>query len=143
VADGKSYERAKAFRKALTPPEARLWSRLKGRSVHGIKFRKQHPVGPYILDFFCAEARLAVEVDGSVHDDPKQLDHDRRRSAWLSSQGIRVIRVAALDVLSELDGVLEFVAITARERLPSASPPPSRRTSRRSTSPSLRDGEEI
>jgi len=87
VADGKSYERAKAFRKALTPPEARLWSRLKGRGVHGIKFRKQHPVGPYILDFYCAEARLAVEVDGSVHDDPKKLDHDRRRSAWLSSQG--------------------------------------------------------
>jgi hypothetical protein len=54
-----------------------------------------------------------------------------------------MIRVAALDVLRELDGVLEFVAMTARERLPSASPPPSRRTSRRSTSPSLRDGEEI
>lgn len=142
MADGKSYERAKAFRKALTPPEARLWSRPKGRGVHGIKFRKQHPVGPYILDFFCAEARRAVEVGGSVHDDPKQLDHDRRRSAWLSSQGIRVIRVAALDALRELDGILEFVAMTARERLPSASPPPSRRTSRRSTSPSLRDGEE-
>lgn len=143
MADGKSYERARAFRKALTPPEARLWSRLKGRSVHGIKFRKQHPVGPYILDFYCAEARLAVEVDGSVHDDPKQLDHDRRRSAWLSSQRVRVIRVAALGVLRELDGVLEFVAMTARERLPSASPPPSRRTIRRSTSPPLRDGEEI
>lgn len=142
MADGKSYERAKAFRKALTAPEARLWLYLKARKLRGLRFRKQHPIGPYILDFFCAEAALAVEVDGSSHDHPERAEHDRRRTVWLRGRGIRVVRVAARDVLGELEGVLGFIAGVCEERLPSASPPPSRRLRRRATSPSG-DGEEI
>lgn len=142
MADGKSYERAKAFRNALTPPEPRLWLHLKERKLRGLRFRKQHPIGPYILDFFCAEAALAVEVDGSSHDHPERAEHDRRRTVWLRGRGIRVVRVAARDVLGELEGVLGFIARVCEERLPIESPPPSRRLRRRATSPSD-DGEEI
>jgi very-short-patch-repair endonuclease len=139
--DGKSYERAKAFRKALTPPEARLWCSLKGRGLRGLRFRKQHPIGPYILDLFCAEALLAVEVDGSTHQQPEQATRDRRRTEWLGGQGIRVVRIAALDVKNELEGVLAFIARVGLERRPAAPPPPARRLRRRATSPSD-DGEE-
>lgn len=141
MADGKSHERAKAFRKALTPPEARLWLYLKERKLRGLRFRKQHPIGPYILDFFCAEAALAVEVDGASHEHPAQAEHDRRGTAWLLVRGIRVVRIAARDVMGELEGVLGFIARVGEERLPPESPPPSRRLRRRATSPSG-DGEE-
>ncbi len=141
MADGKSYERAKAFRKALTPPEARLWLYLKERKLRGLRFRKQHPVGPYILDFFCVEAALAVEVDGSIHEQPERAAHDQQRTEWLNARGIRVVRIAARDVLGALEGVLGFIGRVCEERLPSESPPPSRRLRRRATSPSG-DGEE-
>ena len=124
MADGISYERARAFRRRLTPPEARLWVRLKGDRLAGLGFRKQHPVGPYILDFYCAAAKLAVEVDGSVHGAAHQAAHDARRTAWLKGKGIRVIRVAALMVRDELDGVLDFVRLEAEARLSSGSKTP-------------------
>jgi very-short-patch-repair endonuclease len=114
--DGLSYTRAKAFRHQMTPPEARLWSHVRAGRLRGLKIRRQHPVGPYILDFYCAEARLAIEVDGAVHDYPEQAAHDRRRTAWLSAQGVRVIRLRARDVRDDLDGVLAFILSVIRER---------------------------
>jgi very-short-patch-repair endonuclease len=114
--DGIAYERAKAFRKRMTPPEARLWRCLRANQFRGLKFRRQHPVGPYILDFYCAGGRLAVEVDGSVHDIPERAAHDRRRTRWLATQGIKVIRLRATDVRDELDGVLSFIGEAARGR---------------------------
>lgn len=111
-----TVERARALRRRLSPPEARLWVRLRGRKLGGLKFRRQHPIGPYILDFYCAEARLAVEVDGQCHDQPERIAHDRRRTAWLRKQNIRVMRLAAESVRAHLDDVMEFIARTARER---------------------------
>ncbi len=111
-----TVERARALRRVMTPPEVRLWARLRAKRLDGLKFRRQHPIGPFILDFYCAAARLAVEVDGRMHDHPDRLDHDRRRTAWLHRQGVRVIRLAAESVRTELDGVLEFIARVARER---------------------------
>ncbi|MDI6625451.1 MAG: endonuclease domain-containing protein [Brevundimonas sp.] len=90
----------------LTPPEARLWKCLKGGKVGGHWFRRQHPIGTYVLDFYCVEALLAVEVDGAVHDTPEQRDRDRRRTAWLNAQGIQVLRFPALSIRDNLDGVL-------------------------------------
>lgn len=95
MADGLSYQRARAFRRQLTPPEARLWNRLKGDRLDGLGFRKQHPIGPCILDFHCAAAKLAVEVDGASHEMDEQAAHDGRRTVWLVGKGIRVIRIAA------------------------------------------------
>jgi very-short-patch-repair endonuclease len=127
-----THDRARRLRRPLSPPEARLWVRVRAHQLHGYKFRRQHPFGPYILDFYCAAARLAVEVDGRCHDDPERIARDRRRTRWLASQGVRVIRIAAVDVKDELDGVLAFIVRVLRERLadPSvtarsrAAPPP-------------------
>ncbi|WP_309628981.1 endonuclease domain-containing protein [Brevundimonas sp.] len=117
MADGISYQRARAFRRALTPPEARLWRYLKGDQLGGLGFRKQHPIGPYILDFYCAAAKLAVEVDGATHDQPIQIAHDARRTAWLSGKGIRVIRIRAKDVRDTLDGVLAYIRREAEAQI--------------------------
>ena len=73
----------------LTPPEARLWIYLRGRKIAGLKFRRQHPVGSYVLDFYCAEVKLAVEVDGRGHEHPDQGRIDQVRTAWLATQGVR------------------------------------------------------
>jgi very-short-patch-repair endonuclease len=117
VADGISYERARRFRRALTPPEARLWRYLKGDKLAGLGFRKQHPFGPWILDFYCAAAKLAVEVDGASHDTEERMSKDARRTAWLNAKGVRVIRIRALAVRDELDEVLAFIRREAEARL--------------------------
>ncbi|MFC5344275.1 endonuclease domain-containing protein [Brevundimonas staleyi] len=119
MADGIGYQRARAFRRNLTPPEARLWRCLKGDQLAGLGFRKQHPIGPYILDFYCAAAKLAVEVDGGTHSNDAQIAHDERRTAWLKGKGVRVIRVRAIAVRDELDGVLEFIEGEAQGRIQS------------------------
>lgn len=113
-AEQRTFDRAKALRRDLTLPEVILWECLRGRRL-GLRFRRQHPAGPYVLDFYCAEARLAVEVDGAHHDLPEQMSDDQRRDRWLGAQGIRVIRIAATDILDEkaLDGMLVMIAEAA------------------------------
>ena len=108
MADGKSYERAKVMRSALTPPEARLWLALRGKALE-VRFRRQHPIGPYILDFYCPSAKLAIEVDGSTHEADAQSAHDRRRTEWLAEKGVRVVRIPAEDVRANLPEVLEWL----------------------------------
>ncbi|MFN4092508.1 MAG: endonuclease domain-containing protein [Brevundimonas sp.] len=108
--------KARSLRRRLTPPEARLWTRLRGDQLDGVSFRRQHPIGPFVLDFYCPEAKLAVEVDGSVHSQPEQAAKDQRRTRWLATQGVRVIRIAAEDVRVNLDEVLAFIARTVRDR---------------------------
>jgi very-short-patch-repair endonuclease len=95
---------------------------VRGRRLGGARFRRQHPIGPYILDFYCDDARLAVEIDGDGHLHPDQSAHDGRRTEWLNVRGITVYRIAARDVLSNLEGVLE--SIKQRVRVP--PPPPLR-----------------
>lgn len=85
-----------------------MWVALR-REALGVKFRRQHPIGPFILDFYCPEQRLAVEVDGAVHDADEQAEHDRRRTRWLAGQGIRVIRCTNEEVRDSLDGVLAWI----------------------------------
>jgi len=104
-----TYRRAARFRRNLTPPEARLWISLKAKTLSGHRFRRQHPIGPYILDFYCPSACLALEVDGALRDYPEQLAHDARRTDWLARQGVRVLRIRATDIRDYLDGVLALV----------------------------------
>ena len=104
----------------MTLPEVLLWMRLKGRNLNGLKFRRQHPLGSYVLDFFCADRRLAVEVDGQAHDRAPQIARDGVRDAWLAEHGVRVLRLRAHDVLNDLDNVV--VAIAAAAVSPSSSP---------------------
>ena len=100
-----TLRRARKLRAEMSLPETMLWSALRQRPG-GFKFRRQHPAGIYVLDFYCAKARLAIEVDGWAHDNPATADRDRRRSAFLRSQGVAITRVPASRVLDDLEAVV-------------------------------------
>ena len=108
--DKQTLERARRLRRDATLPERLLWAALRRKQL-GLRFRHQHPAGPYILDFFCPSARLCVEVDGSQHDLTAAADEDRDR--WLGRQGIQVVRVSATDVLADPDAVAQWIAAQA------------------------------
>lgn len=105
----------KAIRRDLrnnaTRAERALWNVLKGRQLQGRKFRRQHSVGRYVLDFYCPDERLAVELDGSVHDDPLRRAHDAARQAYLERMGIRVLRFQNREVLAAPDQVAAAIAM--------------------------------
>jgi very-short-patch-repair endonuclease len=108
-------KRAKALRRALTPPELMLWTRLKHRWPDMPVFRNQHPLGPYIVDFYCPAAKLAIEIDGAAHGEDDQIAHDERRDAWLGSQGVTVSRVSASSVFQDADQVADAARLLADE----------------------------
>ena len=109
-------ERARDLRKRMSPAEAVLWRCLRNQKLEGLKFRRQHPIGPYILDFYCDGAKLAVEIDGLAHGEEAQRVHDLRRDGWLRSQGVRTLRAEADWVRTDLDGLLKRIAEAAREQ---------------------------
>lgn len=114
----------------MSDAELRLWSALRGRQIGNLRFRRQHPIGPYIAVFVCLERRLIVEVDGSQHALPKQMAHDGRRTEWLQGEGYRVFRVWTSEVFEDLSAVASSIWVEA-EKLPSVrkrAPPPSRAT---------------
>ncbi|MEG0819812.1 MAG: endonuclease domain-containing protein, partial [Brevundimonas sp.] len=112
--------KARAMRKALTPPEARLWVQLKLLRAQGFHFRRQAPFRGYILDFVCFERRLAVEVDGVTHTIEARAAKDRVRDAVLANEGFTTLRFDNAAVRDELDGVM--TAVLARlEALPTRS----------------------
>jgi very-short-patch-repair endonuclease len=96
----------------MTPPEARLWVAL-GRKTQGLRFRRQHPIGPYILDFYCDAAKLAVEVDGQSHWLGNAQRRDAERDAWLELRGVRTLRLSASLVLGDLDAALRMIEAAA------------------------------
>ena len=105
--------RARELRREATPAEAYLWSHLRGRQLQGLKFRRQHPIDRYIVDFVCVEARLIVEVDGDIH--LAQQEYDAFRTGYLESRGYRVIRFANDTVLNNVDAVLAAIQQAAND----------------------------
>jgi len=103
----KTRKYARELRRELTSIEATLWQRLRSRRLAGLKFRRQHPIDPFIADFYCVERKLVIEIDGDTH--AEQARYDASRTAWLEEQGIRVIRFNNRDVLDNLPGVLEVI----------------------------------
>jgi very-short-patch-repair endonuclease len=95
---------AQEMRKNLTPCEEILWDKLKEKKLNGCKFRRQHPFNRYILDFYCHENKLAIEVDGDVHRD--KCDQDEFRDKYLGSVGIKTIRIKNDEILHSIDEVL-------------------------------------
>ncbi|WP_420456480.1 endonuclease domain-containing protein [Rubrivirga sp.] len=93
-----------------TPAEVRLWTALKGRRLRGRQFRRQYGIGPYVLDFCCPAERLAVELDGAVHDSPQARAYDTARTEALEAEGLRVVRFENKLVFDNLDGVLAAIA---------------------------------
>ncbi len=108
-------QRARALRRTTTPAEARLWQHLRDRRLNGLKFRRQHPVGPFYADFSCPAAGLVVEVDGDTHGE--RAAYDTRRTEWLSREGYEVVRVTNEDVYLRLDTVLEMIREACERRI--------------------------
>ncbi|HEU5102453.1 MAG TPA: DUF5107 domain-containing protein, partial [Roseiflexaceae bacterium] len=118
----KMVEVARQFRKAPTPSEDILWQALRGKKLDGRRFRRQQPIGPFVVDFFCASERLIVEVDGPIHD--TQQATDRQRQELIESLGLRFVRVPATKVEHELADVLELIRAEFRRPDPASCPPP-------------------
>ena len=100
----------------MSKPEVWLWTRLRVRHEDQPPFRRQHPMGHYILDFFCADRNLAIEVDGEGHGYDAQAAHDRARDAWLVARGIEVLRLPASYVVQHLTEAMDTIAAHALER---------------------------
>lgn len=98
--------RARKLRSDATPYERKLWHALSGEKL-GRSFRRQHSVGPYVLDFYCPVAKLAIELDGRVHD--SRVVRDRARTRYLAGKGIRVLRFANRDVIDQFEAVLDGI----------------------------------
>lgn len=103
-------ERRRELRRAGTRAEAILWTYLKRSQLHGRKFRRQHSIGPYVVDFYCLSERLAIELDGAVHADPARRDYDAERETYLQEQGVRLVRFENRAVVETPDLVLDAIA---------------------------------
>jgi very-short-patch-repair endonuclease len=102
-------KKAKALRASQTSAEARLWSALRNRKLDRWKFRRQHPVDRFIVDFVTIAGKLVVEVDGATHSMPAEIEYDKKRTAILESLGFHVLRVDNEDVFKNLDGVIDTI----------------------------------
>lgn len=100
---------AKRLRREATPAERALWRRLKQRQLDHLKFRRQHPLGPYVLDFYCPELKLYVELDGGQHGFDNQRAHDNVRTAYLEGKGVRVVRFWNHEVLKDPVNVVDRI----------------------------------
>jgi len=98
----------------MTPPEARLWVALRRKTLEGWRFRRQHPFGPYVLDFYCDRAKLAVEIDGQAHWLGANPERDARRDEWVAMQGVRTLRLSASLIRDDLDAALRTIDHWAR-----------------------------
>jgi very-short-patch-repair endonuclease len=107
---------ARAFRANPTEAEQILWNRLRRKQL-GVRFRRQHPMGPYIVDFFCPAARLVVELDGSQHGFETAIAPDERRTRWLEERGCEVLRIWNREFFTDIDMVMERIEHALRERV--------------------------
>jgi len=128
-------ELARELRKKQTSAEGLLWQLLRNRQFLEFKFRRQHQFGDYVADFYCHEAQLVIECDGSVHGSNEQWDHDRNRDGYMISQGLRVLRFTNDRILNYTEGVLEEIAKYLPSLESRAGREESRRAARRRPSP--------
>ena len=97
----------RTLRTSMSAPELVFWTKVRMRQFHGLKFRRQHGIGPYIVDFYCADQNLVIEIDGETHGNLPQLVQDQQRDSYLHSLGLRVVRYTNHEVLTNLAGVLD------------------------------------
>ena len=105
-ADSKTFEFAKNLRRGMTITEIILWKKLKDREKFKVKFRRQHPISNYVVDFYCHEFKLAIEIDGEIHDSEENHEKDLNRTAELNRFGIKIIRFTNGQIHEQLDWVL-------------------------------------
>jgi very-short-patch-repair endonuclease len=111
------FKLARRLRRQMSPPEVRLWLRLRTRSETGFSIRRQHPIGSYVLDFYCPEAHLAIEVDGAQHTSDDAVIYDEKRDAWLLTKGIETLRIPAAYIMNDADSEAQGVIEVIRERI--------------------------
>ncbi|WP_339528964.1 endonuclease domain-containing protein [Pseudomonas mucidolens] len=114
---------AKHLRTHQTDCEQLLWQQLRSRQIANLKFRRQVPCPPYILDFYCVEKKLAIELDGGQHYDPLHITYDQRRTHYLHQQGIQLLRFSNLQILQQMNAVLEQILHTVTPAAASAQTP--------------------
>ena len=116
---------ARKLRKEMSLPEAMLWQRLRGKKT-GLKFRRQHPIGPYVVDFCCLQARLVVEIEGEAHNAGDRPTRDLARIGFIEENGFRMVRIAAARVMKDADATADAIAALAAHPLhhPADGPPP-------------------
>jgi very-short-patch-repair endonuclease len=115
--------KARVLRKNMTPAESVLWEHLRRKALEGYRFRRQHPAGRFIIDFYCHPIRLAIELDGSVHDLPEQAEYDVGRTAELERLGITVLRFRNEEILQNIDFVIDTIQSIALSLESIATPP--------------------
>jgi len=112
----RNIQLARQLRRTPTWAEKTLWRELRNRRFAAFKFRRQYPVGPYVLDFFCVAAKLAAELDGDPHGTPRQQAHDRERDAYLTKQRIRVLRFWNVELKDNREGVMTTILTELEKR---------------------------
>src|ERR1051326_4661095 len=117
-------ERARELRSQMTEAERKLWARLRAKKIAGVRFRRQETIGPYITDFYCAAAKLIVELDGEQHGNDKNLAYDAARTRWMNDNGYRVLRLSNHDVLRQTELAIESIWGAIRESGWGRPPPP-------------------
>ncbi|MCA9305853.1 MAG: DUF559 domain-containing protein [Phycisphaerales bacterium] len=112
-----SVDRARSLRAQMARPEAVLWNHLRAKRLAGLRFRRQHPMGPFIADFYCHQASMVVEVDGAAHAGSESRQHDASRDAWMRDRGVEVLRVPAAEVSRDVQKVLGVILAHASARI--------------------------
>lgn len=102
-------EKARNLRKNMTPQERKIWAFLRKRAMNSLKFRRQYPIGNYIVDFICHEKMLIIEVDGGQHNEVKNIEYDKERTAFFESKGFRVIRFWNNEIDDNIEGVYQEI----------------------------------
>ena len=123
----KTIARARNLRKRMTDAEIKLWQALRLKQIIGIRFRRQAPLGKYIVDFVSHEQKLIIELDGGQHNDHTQIKYDAQRTEWLETQGYRVQRFWNNDILLHLDAVLDIIWDICKPKDPPSFPSPTKR----------------
>ena len=104
----KTVENARELRRKLSPPEARLWQILRTRPG-GLKFRRQHPLGPYVLDFYCPRSKLCIEIDGDVHGMGTNPARDAKRDEWVKARGVEILRIPAEHFFGDIEPAVRLI----------------------------------
>ena len=109
------YINARNLRNNATLEERRIWNLIKNKQINGLKFRRQFPIGNYIVDFVCLKIKLIIEIDGGQHNETKQVEYDKNRTKFFESNGYKVIRFWNSDIYSNIEGVISELKRTIDE----------------------------
>ncbi len=118
----RDLHRSRELRREMTPPEIKLWVRVRERRLGGLKFRRQHVISPYVCDFYCDEAALVVELDGRTH--AERRERDARRDDLVRSDEVLTLRITVSEFERDIEGALDLILRTARGRVPEARKKP-------------------